>query len=140
MRKTLFIIAISLFSIISNGQEISGTTETRNDTSTVQTQNQFANLRTDVLSTKAVGDSAYMKGDYLTAIQVYEDLLQQGESAEVYYNLGNSYYKSGDIAHAILNYERALLLQPNDSYHSSSTSRCSRVSVCDFQCTISLIT
>lgn len=114
MRKTLFIIAISLFSIISNGQEISGTTETRNDTSTVQTQNQFANLRTDVLSTKAVGDSAYMKSDYLTAIQVYEDLLQQGESAEVYYNLGNSYYKSGDIAHAILNYERALLLQPND--------------------------
>ena len=32
----------------------------------------------------------------------------------MYYNLGNSYYKSGDIAKAILNYERALLLQPGN--------------------------
>ncbi|MDR3142596.1 MAG: tetratricopeptide repeat protein [Tannerellaceae bacterium] len=63
---------------------------------------------------KANGDSAYIKNDYATAIQVYEKLLQQGESAEIYYNLGNSYYKSGDIARAILNYERALLLKPGN--------------------------
>ena len=38
-----------------------------------------------------------------------------GEAAEVYYNLGNSYYKADDIAKAILNYERALLLQPGNA-------------------------
>ena len=38
-----------------------------------------------------------------------------GESAAVYYNLGNAYYKAGKIAPAILNYERCLLLDPGDS-------------------------
>ena len=64
--------------------------------------------------TKAEGDSAYMKNDFASAIQVYEALLTKGEAADLYYNLGNSYYKSGDIAKAILNYERALLLQPGN--------------------------
>lgn len=63
---------------------------------------------------KADADSAYLKNDYATAIQIYEHLLQTGESADIYYNLGNSYYKSDDIARAILNYERALLLKPGN--------------------------
>lgn len=66
-------------------------------------------------ATKAEGDSAYIKEDYITAIQIYEAILKNGEAAEVYYNLGNSYYKAGEIAKAILNYERALLLQPGNS-------------------------
>ncbi len=59
---------------------------------------------------------AYTKEDYATAIQLYEGLLKNnGESAAIYYNLGNAYYKNGQIAPAILNYERALLLQPGDN-------------------------
>ncbi|MBP6064757.1 tetratricopeptide repeat protein [Bacteroides sp.] len=65
-------------------------------------------------ATKAEGDSAYMKNDYTSAIHIYEALLNKGEAAEIYYNLGNSYYKTGEIAKAILNYERALLLQPGN--------------------------
>lgn len=65
--------------------------------------------------TKAEGDSAYIKEDYTAAIQVYEMLLKDGEAADVYYNLGNSYYKIGEIAKAVLNYERALLLQPGNN-------------------------
>jgi tetratricopeptide (TPR) repeat protein len=77
-------------------------------------------LAQDALEIKSDADSAYIKNDYVTAIQIYENLLQQGESAEVYYNLGNSYYKSGDIARAILNYERALLLKPgNEDIHAN---------------------
>ena len=34
--------------------------------------------------TKAEGDSAYIKDDYATAIQIYESLLKNGESADVY--------------------------------------------------------
>lgn len=64
---------------------------------------------------KVQADSAYMKNDYATAIQLYENMLEHGEAAEVYYNLGNSYYKSDDIARAILNYERALLLKPDNA-------------------------
>ena len=45
-------------------------------------------------TTKAEGDSAYIKEDYAAAIQIYEALLKNGEAADVYYNLGNSYYLS----------------------------------------------
>ncbi len=65
--------------------------------------------------TKIQADSAYVRGNYAIAAQLYEALLEKGESATVYYNLGNSYYKAGEMARAILNYERALLLQPGDS-------------------------
>lgn len=59
---------------------------------------------------------AYTKEDYSKAIELYEGILKSnGESAEIYYNLGNAYYKTGKIAPAILNYERALLLDPGDS-------------------------
>ncbi len=75
--------------------------------------NQIHNKNKEV--TKAQGDSAYMQNDYATAIQIYEQLLENGEAAEVYYNLGNSYYKTDNIAHAILNYERALILQPDNA-------------------------
>lgn len=58
---------------------------------------------------------AYTKEDYSKAIELYETLLKsRGESAEIYYNLGNAYYKANKIAPAILNYERALLLDPGD--------------------------
>ena len=64
---------------------------------------------------KSKADSAYIKEDYASAIQIYEDLLKSGEAAEIYYNLGNCYYKTKDIAKAILNYERALLLRPDNA-------------------------
>lgn len=65
-------------------------------------------------SLKALGDEAYGKGNYQQAINDYEQLLKQGVSADVYYNLGNAYYRSENITKAIINYERALLLSPGD--------------------------
>ena len=60
-------------------------------------------------------EAAYTKEDYGKAIELYEGLLNSyGESAEIYYNLGNAYYKANKIAPAVLNYERALLLDPGD--------------------------
>lgn len=64
---------------------------------------------------KSTGDSLYIAGDYAAAIEVYEGIGAGGtESHALYYNLGNAYYKSGNIAKAIINYERALLLSPGD--------------------------
>ena len=69
----------------------------------------------NVPASKAMGDSAYVNGDYAGAISVYENLLAVvGESSELHYNLGNAYYKAGNIAKAVLAYERALLLNPGD--------------------------
>lgn len=59
---------------------------------------------------------AYTKEDYNKAIELYESIIKtHGESAAIFYNLGNAYYKAGKIAPAVLNYERALLLDPSDS-------------------------
>lgn len=60
-------------------------------------------------------NQAYTNGDYAKAINHYEMILEHGyESAALYYNLGNAYYKQNIIDKAILNYERALLLKPHD--------------------------
>ncbi len=64
--------------------------------------------------TKADADSAYVRGEYQQAIKDYEALLKQGASADLYYNLGNAYYRTENITRAVLNYERALLLSPSD--------------------------
>ena len=69
-----------------------------------------------VAATKDEADKAYQENDFASAIEQYEAILDAGqESAAIYYNLGNSYYKSENIAKAILNYERALLLHPGDA-------------------------
>lgn len=61
-------------------------------------------------------ETAYTKEDYSKAIELYEGILKStGESSEIFYNLGNAYYKAGKVAPAILNYERALLLDPGDA-------------------------
>ena len=64
--------------------------------------------------TKAEADSAYTQGRYQQAVKAYEQLLQQGVSADLYYNLGNAYYRMDEMPRAVLNYERALLLSPGD--------------------------
>ncbi len=68
----------------------------------------------DVLAMKMSADSAYTDGNYQKAIMLYDSLLTQGVSAELYYNLGNAYYRLDDITHAVLNYERALQQSPGD--------------------------
>lgn len=64
--------------------------------------------------TKAEADSAYARQQYQQAIRCYEQLLKSGVNADIYYNLGNAYYRTDDFTHAVLNYERALLLDPGD--------------------------
>lgn len=63
---------------------------------------------------KSAADSLYAAEHYQQAAQQYESLLKQGISADLYYNLGNCYYRMDDMTQAVLNYERALLLSPGD--------------------------
>lgn len=57
----------------------------------------------------------YLQAKYPEAIAQYEKIVKSGyESGELYFNLGNAYYKSGNIQKAILEYERAKDLLPRD--------------------------
>ena len=67
-------------------------------------------------ATKAEADKLYGNEHYREAAECYQTILkQQGEAAEIYYNLGNCYYKLDEIPQAVLNYERASLLDPGDA-------------------------
>ena len=114
MKKILFFAFGVWISIVSfgQGQAVKDSLQAIVGDSIGNSLQQISSSLED--ATKAEGDSAYMKNDYASAIQIYEALLNRGEAADIYYNLGNSYYKAGDIAKAILNYERALLLQPGN--------------------------
>lgn len=57
----------------------------------------------------------YINKEYVEAISIYESLVKEGfENEELFYNLGNAYYKTGNNGYAILYYEKALKLSPSD--------------------------
>jgi tetratricopeptide (TPR) repeat protein len=61
------------------------------------------------------GNDFYKAKNYKEAINSYQKIIDSGEkSPVVYYNLGNSFYRSGMIGYAILYYEKALKLAPGD--------------------------
>lgn len=64
--------------------------------------------------TKANADAEFSKGNYQQAVADYEELLKKGESAQLYFNLGNSYYRLGNITQSVIAYERAQRLSPSD--------------------------
>lgn len=122
MKKIIY-IAVLLFglSAFSYAQNVDSLANSAVEQNTSYVNDSVATQVTGELSagkniTKAMADSAYAKGDYAEAIEMYEYILaNQGVSAAIYYNLGNSYYKNKNIARSILNLERAHLLDPGDS-------------------------
>lgn len=60
----------------------------------------------------AEANAQYAEGNYAEAAESYRQVLVEQPSAEVYYNLGNAYFKQGELSQSILAYERALRLRP----------------------------
>ena len=65
--------------------------------------------------TKQNADDEYAKNNYKQAIKHYQEILKAGVWSEIYYNLGNAYYRTDNITQALLAYERALQLSPGDN-------------------------
>ncbi len=62
------------------------------------------------------GVDAYAEQQYGKAIDAWKAIADSGlQSTELYYNLGGACYKNGDIAHAVLWYERALKADPSNT-------------------------
>lgn len=62
------------------------------------------------------GDSAYAADNFVLAEQLYTDaMVASGTSSTLFYNLGNAYYRQGNLGKAVVNYERALKLDPTNS-------------------------
>jgi tetratricopeptide (TPR) repeat protein len=64
-------------------------------------------------STFATANQAYSDGHFQQAVDGYQSLVNSGRwSANLFYDLGNAWFRLGDFGKAILNYERALALDP----------------------------
>ena len=67
------------------------------------------------------GNQSYIDGDYAAAVTAYQAIENRGySSSRLYYNMGNAYYKQGQIGRAILYYNRALVVSPSmdDARHN----------------------
>ena len=103
MKKILALI-LTVVPILAYAQESDGMTNLVADSTKI-----------DAIPTLAEADSAYIQGDYLTAISIYEWIVDnQGVNATLYMNLGNCWLKRDEVAKAILCYERAYLIDPSD--------------------------
>ena len=72
-------------------------------------------VKADVKSVMQKGNELYKNNKYQLAIDEYDKLVKQGyEGTSLYYNLGNAHYRLGKVGYAILYYEKALKLSPND--------------------------
>jgi len=78
----------------------------------------FVNLTFGQDDQQKKANELYSKKDYIGAAELYEKIIKTyGVAPELYYNLGNTYYKMGETGRSILNYERALRLKP--MYHDA---------------------
>lgn len=60
-------------------------------------------------------NAEYDKDKYSSALELYlQAAKDDGTSSDLYYNIGNTYYRMGDLGRAVLNYERALILDPSN--------------------------
>ncbi len=62
-----------------------------------------------------LAEQAYKQKNYNKTIEIYQNLIKNNYySFELYYNLGNAYYKTNQLGKAILYYERAKVINPSD--------------------------
>ena len=96
MRKCLIIKILILFFFLLNTAKISA----------ADAEQLFQNA-----------NQAYQAGNFPLAVEQYETILRGGKlfSKELYYNLGNGYYRLNQTGRSILNYERAARLAPTDA-------------------------
>lgn len=75
----------------------------------------FPVIAQDIYTHVEEGNNYYISGEYELAIAEYQAVIDSGyESAELYFNLGNACYKSNKITLALVNYEKANILDPGD--------------------------
>ncbi len=112
IRNILILILILCYGVDMTGQEISDTVPQGDNT-------VVARSTTGSGDTPEVAAQAYRSQNYKESISLYQELIAQGMaddkvSAQLYYNLGNAYFRDNQLGKAILYYERALLLDPAD--------------------------
>ena len=116
MKRIFTILFFLSLSVVTCLAQTDAQTAQANVEETEQTQpaeSASAADNTDELWQRA--NTAYNSGDYAQAETCYTRILEQGlYSASLYYNLANAHFKQNELGKALLYYNRALRLRPND--------------------------
>ena len=111
MRYILSLLALlSTFTVVA-----------QQDNQSVAETEQAVAVEFDNMTLWEKGNQSYIDGDYAAAATAYQAIENRGySSARLYYNMGNAYYKQGQIGRAILYYNRALVILPSmdDARHN----------------------
>lgn len=77
-----------------------------------------SSLFAESCKTLFTGAAAYKAGDFTSAAEAWQNCVENGyQNGDLYYNLGNAYFRENRLGLAILNYEKALRFDPtNDDY------------------------
>ena len=104
MRYLLTLLAVMMFTLSANAQI---------DTTALSTEAPVE----EVLDNQTLwqqASQAYIDGDFAAATQLYTLIESRGYySARLYYNMGNAFFKAGNLGKAILYYNRALVVSPS---------------------------
>lgn len=97
MRKKVFVVLIGVFiTCFSFGQD-------------------KAAVNDNFISIFSQANEAYAAEDYSGSLELYQRITDSGnESAELYFNMGNAYYKLNDLPNALLYFEKAKKMDPED--------------------------
>lgn len=116
MKRIFTILFFLSLSVVTSLAQTDSQTAQANVEETEQAQpaeSASASDNTDDLWQRA--NTAYNSGDYAQAEACYTRILEQGlYSASLYYNLANAHFKQNELGKALLYYNRALRLRPND--------------------------
>ncbi len=114
MKRLFIILSILMLSVVTSVAQTETSTPQAEAENTEQAQPaESASDNTDDLWQRA--NTAYNSGDYAQAETCYTRILEQGlYSASLYYNLANAHFKQNELGKALLYYNRALRLRPND--------------------------
>lgn len=94
----------------------------------------FAKANESIDATFKTANELYNKEKFSEAIQSFERIVNQGrESADLYFNIANCYYKLGKVAPSIYYYEKALLLNPDDEAVQTNLSFAQKMAIDDIK-------
>ncbi len=126
-RITILVASVSLLAtaaFASAPAETAAETATTVESPAAETENHAADVTAAAseaatpATPEAIWDAAndaYINSEYEKAARLYESILADGLfSMKLYYNLANAYFRNGEIGKAILYYNRALVLAPNN--------------------------
>ncbi len=115
MKRIFIILSLTILSTVVCFAQAESPAEQSAAQNTEQTSTETIPSSNNPDELWQIANTAYNAGNYAQAEECYTRIVEQGlHSAALYYNLANAHFKQDELGKALLYYNRALRLRPND--------------------------